>query len=969
MEAGKLVARFLPGVGIFMLGVDRLTRWKLIYSKNEPLVAHLERKMTDLTTIYIALAELLHPNLNKKNHPQFELFSKKAHQIKEIIDTIQILIKDFHEKNEGQKLGLAEIIHSNFLSLQQVLDDLQRDVILNLSIHNIHHIHLQNSTLDHILTILTEQKAHLETQEKKLNKDLLLLLERQIRSHEYMDLCLKQLNDDHTPGYAKVSHLEIRKLWFDFFRWPAIISSSKFIDEMPLYFEMNKDEEALKIWVRLQNNENKKSSTALSFKDIGFSIASSENITAFALNKIFPFDPMYEVKIGDWIVWSSLGWLFLVYEIHKQFAGLNGKGFFLFPTLISKYLSFISHLVSNACTLYDYDTTLHERLKKISIYIRECTSFTPFAERFNMLIIGLQEAFLKIESHYQTHRWPDDQETQAVLQQWITSQRQLSDLSTLLELEVRPWTEKEIESMMHAELKATERAHTLGISLANKVCHYWNGQFLIPTNLFSSPVQKLGSHTWKTHFLNSPVILKSLECDPEPVETMLKKTAFFLTLHLCPYLLQIYGITFFQGQCFLVMEYSHHGALLSYLRNISATPPKNDASDFNLALKLDFCCQIISALLFLHHRNVSIGDLFSLNNVFYMSDGVCKLECTDLVVEENHADELSVNSNTKLNLFFPRPVPLDFKKKISHLVIEILTETPLTSSELNPPLDLTEKEWTQKLQQWPKDLLQFIFNLSTKPELVETISLHQLLNFLKSCKPKHSSLMKSFVEVPNDESTKLKDLTSALFDTATPISAIEKELLTISKTNPLACFYLGDLFYYDFKTRGGTQNFERAKKWYREAVAKKVGWGHIGLADFAYFGLASDIAKDLWVAELGYSSGLNQFFPEVHPSTLSRMYAGLGDVNYDSKNFVMALDYYQQAIQYNADCSRALARLGNMYLNGLGVTVDFSEAERCYRKAINSRRGVEGMLMLFKLKNTKINTTEFNLQLLKHQDF
>ncbi|ORZ40150.1 hypothetical protein BCR44DRAFT_1169651 [Catenaria anguillulae PL171] len=263
------------------------------------MVATLEKKMSDITITYIALVELLPPKERREDNPRLQIFSKRAEQVKRLVALIQRSIDDYSAKNEKERLGMAEVIQSSFASLQKVLDELQRDIELHLGMQTTAGIQAQGRKMDGMVEIMRAQRTILESQADR-NEKLLALVHRQIQATDHIQTAIAQLKDDLTPGYAKVENLEIRRVWWDFFRWPAAMPTKDVLVQMPQYFKMQRDPVALLMWSHLQKGE------LLCVEDLG--LDPEGVVTPFDLNEAFPYDPVYEITLGDWLVWRALGW-------------------------------------------------------------------------------------------------------------------------------------------------------------------------------------------------------------------------------------------------------------------------------------------------------------------------------------------------------------------------------------------------------------------------------------------------------------------------------------------------------------------------------------------------------------------------------------------------------------------------------------------------------------------------------------
>lgn len=304
-EAGKTAARFVPGIGIFVIGIDRLTRWKLSYSSNATLVSNLEKKMADITSTYIALVELLPPEERRSNHPRLRIFAKRTGQIKSYITKLQNEIESFDAKPPRERLLAAEHIQSTFNGLQKVLDEIIRDVQLHLGISAADALRRQETHGQGIANVLLAQKEVL-TASLKGNSQLLALMQRQTQSFDAFDAKLGVLREEQIPGYARVANLEVRRLWHDFFRWPAFIDRAVFVEQLPLYFQMRNDDVALDIWAWARGGTRFYSDIDGLLKNVlGID---KQRLSALDLSNVFPFNETYYVSIADWIIWKTHAW-------------------------------------------------------------------------------------------------------------------------------------------------------------------------------------------------------------------------------------------------------------------------------------------------------------------------------------------------------------------------------------------------------------------------------------------------------------------------------------------------------------------------------------------------------------------------------------------------------------------------------------------------------------------------------------
>ncbi|KNE55465.1 serine/threonine protein kinase [Allomyces macrogynus ATCC 38327] len=1010
VEAGKTAIRFVPGLGAFVIGVDRLTRWKLTYTSNESLIAMLEKKMTDITVTYIALIELLPPAERREDNPRLQVFAKKTEQIKKLVGFIQKSIDQYNTKSEKERLMLAEVIQSSFKSLQGVLDELQRDIQVHLGIQTTAGIQAQGNKLDNIVKVLLAQRTVLEGQADR-NEKLLALMQRQVESSEYMSQCMSQLKEDLTPGYAKVENLEIRRVWYDFFRWPAAQPVQDLLNQMPQYFKMQKDPVALTMWTSLQKGE------LLTIEDLGIGDPNGL-VTPYDLNEVFPFDPVYKISIGDWLVWKGLGWLFLAAEMERKLLPFRNK-FLLCTSVVSKFIGFISDTLHNLRKEHGYDTAMHARLLDISVRIVS-SSLPDFSERFQLFMETLSDAYDVIDGAFNDAKrtWYDAEIVRTLIQSLSTFQWRLAaaveDLGGSGEL----WDANEIEQLTNQEVERTQWAHTLAGHYATTVWNQWNGGSALISPHALSKVEKLGKKTLKMEYAFQPVVLRPLALTSASAEAapQFELAAQTATYSACRSLLQTLGVTMYSGCWMAVVEYCANGNLKSFLRS----PP---AQSLPLVTKLRILLQIVNAIRFLHSRGIAHRCLTAAH--IYLAEGLAP-KVGGLLPSAEDADVLRYRAPEVMHLSTRTPATeadaeVDWKAadvySLGHLLRELLTdEVPL--ADAGDSVDAVKKAaatYTSDMAKnglpghLPADLVDLVGD-SLSSELIDRPALDQFYDTVESIHVRlrqdlaHDGMAPwEFGDVANvlpppyvstvarpgiggkggaltimrpaASSMPPPALAAILRRAAQPgedLHAVERDLLALAPECPRALVHVGDLYYYDNSQRGFPHDFARALNYYQQAEAAGEPLAAIGIADCHYFGHGGatkqlGVARDLYAKALEYLSATDpgpQAPPEPNapapplvedntgiPRALrARAHAGMGDVLYDAGEHLQALEHYYKATGIDPGCKRAWARIGDAHLLGKGVPLDPDAARKFFRKAKGTRREVEGMLEYYRLR-------------------
>ncbi|KAI9179852.1 Receptor-interacting serine/threonine-protein kinase 3 [Blastocladiella emersonii ATCC 22665] len=1019
VEAGKTAARFVPGVGIFMIGVDRLTKWKLTYSSNESLVAMLEKKMTDITVTYISLVELLPPAERRDDNPRLKIFARRADQVKKLVAFIQKAITDYNAKSEKEKLGMAEVIQSSFNALQKVLDELQRDIQLHLGIQSSAALHAQDRKLDNMVKVLVAQRSVLENQADK-NEKLLSLMTRQIQANDHIAAAVAQLKDDLTPGYAKVANLEIRRVWWDFFRWPAAQPTNDFLSQMPQYFKMQRDPVALQMWTNMQRG------VLLRVDDLG--VEQDGLVTPFDLNEVFPYDPVYEISIGDWLIWKGLGWIFLAAEIERKLLPFRNK-FIQCPTVVGKFITYLSDTLNALRKEHGYNATMHARLLDISVRIVS-SALPAFSDRFQSFLEALTDAFDVIDGAYtdSTAAWFDVGTVQALVQSLSTMQWRLAAAAEDLGVTgTALWDADELQAWTTGEEELTQWAHALGNHYATTVWNAWNGTSALISPHALAAVQKLGGKTLKATYQYQPVVLRPLALSTAgndayaPVEA----AARCATYNVCRAALATHGVTLYANCWMAVVEYCERGDLRAFLAN-------RRNAHLPLASKIRIALQATAAVRFLHdhaktpHRRLTSSHIYITDGITPKVGGLLPApvdadvlryrapECLD----GEAADALAAAAAAENGGTATASSSVDWHAgdvfSIAHILLEILRGAP-------PHAELTDAADVRRAvldfapgpvidalpSSLPSDLTQLLRS-ALSADLIDRPTLAEFHDTLESI---HVRLRQEaapsgtaaagvdagewFSDAPPAYGDAMtlgrsnttgagaaavaasfanEDLAVLVARAAVPnedLHEIEAELNKLATVTPRALLHLGDLYYFDHSARGFPHDFNRALTVYSSAVDAGDPLAAVGVADCHYFGhggvaKSPGVARDLYAKAVAYADR----HPDVTVTVAARAHAGLGDVMYDQGEYPTALEHYYRATELDPACKRAWARIGDSHLFGRGTSVDPDHARKCYRKAKGTRREVEGMIEYYRNRGEYAFANMYlNDQLLYYPDY
>ncbi|KAI9218733.1 hypothetical protein BC828DRAFT_200328 [Blastocladiella britannica] len=660
VEAGKAAGRFVPGVGIFMIGVDRLTKWKLTYSNNVNMVAMLEKKMTDITVTYIALVELLPPKDRRDDNPRLRIFAKRAEQVKRLVGFIQKSIDDYEAKNEKERLALAEVIQSSFSSLQRTLDELQRDIVLHLGMQSAAGITAQGTRMDAIVDVLSAQRSILERQGDR-NERLVALMGRQIDAADHMKTMLSELRDELVPGYAKVENREITRVWWDFFRWPACLPTGNFVAQMPQYFKTRRDLVALQMWTNLQ------SGNLIELADLG--LDSNGMVSPLDLNEAFPSDPVYEITLGDWLAWKGLGWydcvfihpcmknnnakkrLYLAVEIERSLLPYRSR-LTQSSTLISRFITYLSDLLLSMRRAHGYTGTVHARLLSISNRIVS-SSLPSVPDRFQALLDGLSDAseMLDNAANEAVREWMSEERQEYFSQELATLQWRLAAAaeelgaaaSTTEDTLPDLWPGDDLTAWTAQDRLQTSRALAAGQHFAGGLWGAWNGCALVPPEALEK-VTKLGRRTLAAVLHGvQPVVMRPIAVankaaplqDAEGADTLLEPelvTALEATgraaaqWNSCGFLARIHGVTLVAGCWMAVIEYCERGDARTAIAFEGAEPLAAPDSEFSslvaagvlpaprrvtLGTKLRVMAHVAAGLGFMHACGTAHGRLMT----------------------------------------------------------------------------------------------------------------------------------------------------------------------------------------------------------------------------------------------------------------------------------------------------------------------------------------------------------------------
>ncbi|KAL7750817.1 Receptor-interacting serine/threonine-protein kinase 3 [Sorochytrium milnesiophthora] len=1002
-EVAKAGLRFVPGLGIYVIGAERLTRWKLTYTANESMVATLEKRMADVTITLLAVIELLPPQERIESNPRLQIFQRRTVQLRRVINLIERQIAEYGTKSEKEKLGTAEIIQSSFSSLSRVVGELERDIAMNLQIQAVAGQQAQNQKLDNVVKVLVAQRSALETMNEK-NDRLLSLMTRQIESNEHALAKMERtLIDKMTPGYAKVENVEIQEVWWDFFRWPVTRDAAEFVSQMPVYFEMKKDMVARRVWISMARGD------ILNVEDLG--LPADGLISPQRLNDVFPTDPVYNVTIGDWLVWKSLGWLFLAMEIERRLLPLEKK-FIVCAAITRKFVRFLGSTLTELRKVHQYDSLTHARLLDISGKIAS-SSLPPFSDRFSAFIESLSEAYEHLDAAYKraARSWAAETDFAYELQQQLAAaQYSLAQAADDLGVPCELWDADEIEQLMQADLAMTAEAHQWGQLYANSVWQAWNGQSaLISPHALSNP-EKLGKRTVKMQYMYQPVVLRPLAFSAASAQgrannapdasAKFTEAGAASTFNVCKYVLSTYGVSLYNDVWMCVTEYAEQGDLATYLSH-------NDR--LSLVDRLHLMLQITRAVAFCHQLDRPHGKLTSSH--VYLAEGLC-VKVGGLLPSGEDADILRYRAPETFDQTTAESAG-DWKANdlyaLGHILLEVLTgykphpDVPDNVQQITDAIrSFDVKEAVKRaplataINALPVNVVDFVVSALSSDELERPTSAEQFHSELEAI---HARLQQQQQQQPQSPSTGkasshrqpppystsdngrladqkiaydtlarqqqyMQQLDAIVADINTPganLRKIEQQLQQLAPNEPRALLHLANLYYFDNSRNGFPHDFSKALDLYKQAAARNVLAAKIGLADCYYFGHGASsatrqpaIARDLYDDVLrhvqsgtGNSTASENVVDAVHQA---RAHAGLGDVLYDLGEYNTALEHYFQATSLDPACKRAWARIGDAHLFGRGTGVNMDQARKCYQQAKGTRRHIDGMVEYYKLR-------------------
>ncbi|KAI9144013.1 hypothetical protein BKA69DRAFT_901098 [Paraphysoderma sedebokerense] len=245
-EAAKMCIRCVPFVASFVYLLDRITQWKLSYASNDADIQQIEKKANDITVTLISMIELLPPEERHQDNPKIKMFKKRIEEIRIIQKYMVEFILEFEQTTDKKKVFFAERNRGIVQMLRQTLSDIERDIQTQLQFHANTSLKVQGLKLNAMGQILYELRRQLSEQGEK-NDCLIALISNQIdTTSQALEKLEERLVNVFTPGYVDVRNLEIKDMWWNFFRWPARIPLKQFARCFPDYFE-RKDADAYTI--------------------------------------------------------------------------------------------------------------------------------------------------------------------------------------------------------------------------------------------------------------------------------------------------------------------------------------------------------------------------------------------------------------------------------------------------------------------------------------------------------------------------------------------------------------------------------------------------------------------------------------------------------------------------------------------------------------------------------------------------
>ncbi|KAI9182860.1 Receptor-interacting serine/threonine-protein kinase 3 [Blastocladiella emersonii ATCC 22665] len=255
LDAAKSLLRAVPFANIFVHLVDTLSRWRLLsgspdstrspasnnsspsnahaLSGNSARAASLAQRAHAVASTLLATIALLPANERRESHPRLRAFRDRAAELAQIQVALDALARHAHAMGTVNRMVHADHHARTLHLLDLALVQIERDIASQLALSAARGV----ATLhEHMDLALAEHAVALRRQLAGAGDAVAAALLPMLEAHR--DTVVESVQWALMPGYLQDRAVApcVRKLWWDYARWPSRIPLTLLIEHIPEFF-------------------------------------------------------------------------------------------------------------------------------------------------------------------------------------------------------------------------------------------------------------------------------------------------------------------------------------------------------------------------------------------------------------------------------------------------------------------------------------------------------------------------------------------------------------------------------------------------------------------------------------------------------------------------------------------------------------------------------------------------------------